>query len=692
METYGYTFRELVDLEKLEMVLSGFSRATGYSVGLLEHESGEVLIKTGWREICARFHRVNEASVIHCQTSNRQLTGKIGEPGEINIEHCENGLVDACTPVVIGGRHLADLFTGQVFFAPPDPERFRRQAREYGFDEKAYLRAMEQVPVVDPEIFREHLCFLAHLATTVAEIGLTQLRLRRSEERYRMLFSESQDGIFQIGLDGRFLEINPAGARILGYDSEEELKNVNTTSDLYKNPEDCHSYLELMQRQGVVRNHEITMIKKDGSDVIIEVSATPYKDGSGRVVGFRGIYRDITEKRMLENQLFQIQKMESIGQLVGGIAHDFNNFLTVINGSAEIAMLNLGQDEKLVRNLEAILNAGFRAEKLVSQLLAFSRKQVFRPVPLDINRTILGIKSMLRRLIPENIRIETVLADDLPEIKADVTQIEQIFINLVVNARDALEMVQESGFEKRIVIETRVVNLSADYTRNHPGSSTGEHVCFLVSDNGIGMDAEVCRKIFEPFFTTKPKALGTGLGLATVYGIVKQNNGSIYVYSEPGKGTTFKIYWPVLQEEKDLSLGSKSPGEDEPQYGWEKILVVEDEEEVRNFVREGLQSLGYTVCAAAGGREALELLRNESPGFELMITDLVMPDLNGHELALQAGELRPELKVIFTSGYADNYIVHNGMLEEGVNFIQKPYSLQDLGRMVRKVLDGVDSG
>ncbi|NPA25658.1 MAG: PAS domain S-box protein [Deltaproteobacteria bacterium] len=691
MTTYNYTFRELVDLEKLEAVFSSFSRATGYTVGLLEQESGELLIKTGWRKICACFHRAHEASAVHCQTSNRRLTGKIGKAGEINIEHCENGLVDACTPVVIGGRHLANLCTGQVFFAPPDPERFRRQAREYGFDEKAYLQAMEQVPVVEVEIFKEHLRFLAHLATTVAEVGLAEIQLRRSEERYRVLFRESQDGVFRVSLKGRFLEINPAGVRIFGYDSEDELKSIDVTTDLYKNPVDRLYYIELMQRQGFVRNHEITMKKKDGSDVIIEVSSTPFMDEAGQVIGFRGIYRDITEKRMMENQLAQIQKMESIGQLAGGIAHDFNNFLTVINGSAEIALLHLGQDEKLIRNLEAILKVGRRAEKLVSQLLAFSRKQIFRPAPLDINRTILGIESMLRRLISEDIRIETILADNLPEIQADVTQIEQIFVNLVVNARDALEALEESGFAKRIIITTDTISLSSDYVGNHPGSGVGEHVCFSVSDNGIGMEAEVRRKIFEPFFTTKPKSRGTGLGLATVYGIVKQNNGSIYVYSEPGKGTTFKVYWPVLQE-TGSSFRSKRPGKEELRHGLENILVVEDEEEVRNFIREGLQSLGYTVYDAAGGQAALELLRDESLVFELMITDLVMPDLNGRELAFQARELRPDLKVIFTSGYADNYIVHNGMLEEGVNFIQKPYSLQDLGMMVRKVLDGVASG
>jgi PAS domain S-box-containing protein len=686
MTVPGYTFRDLVKIEKLQRLFESFSSATGYTVGLIDQITDEVLVQSGWREICTCFHRLCEASIVHCRASNRHLTQGLDQPGEIRIEHCANGLVDACTPVIIEGRHLANLCSGQVFFAPPESERFRGQALKYGYDLDAYLKAVAQVPVVEPETFEKHLRFLAHLATTVAEIGLAKLQLRQSEERYRTLFEESQDAIFMASLEGQFLEINPAGVKLFGYNSEAEVKAVDITHNLYKYPTDRGNYIDLIRRQGFVRNFEVTLKKKDGSESIVEVSSTAVKDGTGEIVGFRGIIRDITEKRMLEHQLAQIQKMESIGQLAGGIAHDFNNFLTVINGSAEIARLHLDQPEKLERDLEAILNAGARAEKLVSQLLAFSRKQLFKPKSLSINQAITEIEKMLCRLIPEDIRIEVILSDGLPEIKADVTQIEQIFVNLVVNARDALEVEKNDDFEKRIIIETRRSHLNVEYTRCHPGSRVGDYVCFSVSDNGIGMDAEVCQKIFEPFFTTKAKSRGTGLGLATVYGIVKQNNGLIYVYSEPGEGTSFRIYWPISTSEKEPDAEFQEA--EETRFGRETILVVEDEKEVCDFVREALQSLGYTVYAADDGQRALELLENYSLPFELLITDLVMPGINGRDLALRAQKLRSDLKIVYTSGYADNYIVHNGIIEAGVNFLQKPYTLKDLGAMVRKVLDG----
>ncbi len=684
--THSCTFRDLVDIRRLESLLQKYTIATGYTTGLHDQLTNEVLIRTGWRRICTHFHRHNEVSAVRCRASNRQLTEALEKPGEIRIGECGNGLVDACTPIIIAGRHLANLFTGQVLFSPPDRERFRRQARDCGYDEAEYLEALAAVPVVAREKFENHIRFLADLATAVAEIGLAAFQLRQSEKRCRFFFEGFRDAFFIAGEDGRFVELNPAGVRLFGYDSFAEMKRLDIGRDICREPADWRRYIELMRRQGYVHNFEFVARRKDGSDVIVEVTSSPaIRDDEWRVGVFHGIIRDITEKRMLENQLAQIRKMESIGQLAGGIAHDFNNLLSVITSNAELAQLHLDRKEQLEKDLEAILDAGRRAENLVSQLLAFSRRQPCKPEPLDLNRTLAEIEKLLRRLLPKDIRIEVILADSLPKILADTTQIEQILVNLVVNARDALAARPEGGEERRIVIETGWVELGEEYVKFHSGSRTGEFVCFSVSDNGVGIEEEVREKIFEPFFTTKPKNQGTGLGLATVYGIVKQNNGFIYVYSEPGQGTSFKVYWPVCVV--DGGTREKDGGIGECRGGNETILVVEDEPEVRAFVEETLRNLGYTVYAAGDGARALELLGDDALHCDLMITDLVMPGLNGRDLARRAQALRPRLKVLFTSGYPNSYVVKNQMLGEEAEFLQKPYSLQRLGALVRRILD-----
>jgi PAS domain S-box-containing protein len=630
--------------------------------------------------------------------------------------------------------------------------------------------------------------------------------LKESEEKYRRIFEESKDAIFVSSKDGRFIDINPAGLRLFGYSSVEEIKKIDIVRDLYSNPQDRKKYIEMVEQKGFIENYELHLKKKDGSKIIVLESTTAIYDGGKNIIAFRGIIRDITERknyekkilrlatvveqatqtivitdldgnieyvnpafekstgytfseaqgqnprilksgnqdtefykdlwgtissgktwygifhnkkkdgslyyeravifpikdmndritnyaavkqditneRILEQQLAQAQKMESIGVLAGGVAHDFNNLLTVINGYAEMALMHIDSGNPLYKDIRSILSAGKRAENLTSQLLAFSRKQIYKAEILDINQVISSMDRMLRRLIDEDINIETILVDKLPFIKADASQLEQIFANLVVNARDALRAFEKPYLQKKITIETGQVFLDEDYVAKHQGSTVGRHVFFAVSDNGVGMDEETKSKIFEPFFTTKEKYKGTGLGLSMVYGIVKQNNGSIYVYSEPNEGTMFKIYWPVHEGEvkaEDVSI------QDETFYGNETILIVEDEEEVCRFASEALTSLGYNVYKAENGLIALEKIRNESFKIDLIITDLIMPKLNGKEFAGKVKEFYPDIKIIFVSGYTDNHIVHNGLLEEGVNFVHKPYSLKTLASTVRRVLD-----
>jgi nitrogen-specific signal transduction histidine kinase/CheY-like chemotaxis protein len=394
---------------------------------------------------------------------------------------------------------------------------------------------------------------------------------------------------------------------------------------------------------------------------------------------------DITDQRRLEEQLRQSQKLEAIGTLAGGVAHDFNNLLTVINGHAEMSLLALEGDHPSHKDIISILSAGKKAKTLTSQLLAFSRKQIYAPKIIKINRVISSLDKMLRRLIGEDISIESNLREGIPLIKADPGQIEQILMNLVVNARDAINEKGTVSENKKIIIETGQTVIDEAFVAKHTGSRTGLHVILTVSDTGIGMEEEIRDKIFEPFFTTKDKGLGTGLGMSTVYGIVKQNSGSIYAFSEAGLGTRIKIYWPATEEKKlpdETQVLTRAA-----LLGQESILVVEDDEGVRNFVGTALKDLGYTVHEAINGRKALEVLNQNGNKIDLIITDLIMPVMNGKELAREVGKILPGIRVLFTSGYTEDSIVSSGSLDRGIDFLQKPYSIQTLAKKVREVLD-----
>lgn len=377
--------------------------------------------------------------------------------------------------------------------------------------------------------------------------------------------------------------------------------------------------------------------------------------------------------------------MEAIGTLSGGIAHDFNNLLTVINGHAEIALMRIDDYNHLYKDLQAILQAGRRAEGLTRQLLAFGRKQEYESEVLDINEVITALEKMLRRLIGEDLSVEMVLSPDIPKIKADPGQIEQILLNLIVNARDAIRTKQDRGTKKVITVETHRVIVDKSHIADHPESRRGLHVMLSVSDSGTGMDAETKARIFEPFFTTKEKGKGTGLGLSTVYGIVKQNKGTVSVYSEKGHGTSFKIYWPSTTEQNEPLVVKKTPAN--TLSGTETILFVEDEDAVRNFACHSLRRWGYSVYEATNGRTALELIKKRDLHINLLITDLIMPEMDGMELGEKIGELFPTVDILYASGYTSDHLMNTDTLAEGVHFIRKPFSVQALAKKVREILD-----
>ncbi|GAB4333303.1 MAG: hypothetical protein Kow0037_11560 [Calditrichia bacterium] len=422
--------------------------------------------------------------------------------------------------------------------------------------------------------------------------------------------------------------------------------------------------------------------QKESPWILLHIS--PILGEKRQTLQYLFIVEDISETKKLQHQLNQAQKMESIGTLAGGIAHDFNNILTIINGHAELSMLKIGKSNPIYKDLESILNAGRRAENLARQLLAFSRKQMYQPRVLDINQVIGSFDKMLRRLIGESIKMETILRADIKPVKADPHQIEQILMNLVVNARDALEDSWEDVKSPSIIVETDMTVLEERLLPEHPGAKSGEYVVISVSDNGKGMDEETISKIFDPFFTTKGPGKGTGLGLSTVYGIVKQNEGNIYVYSEPGKGTTFKIYWPVAETDQPQKV-SGTPEQTIPR-GFGRILLVEDEEAVRSLAEEALISLGYTVFTAANGLEAITILDSLEYRIDLIITDVVMPEMSGKELASHVAEKKPQIPILFTSGYTQNQFGLDGELGTNIQFIQKPFTVPALARTVNNLL------
>jgi PAS domain S-box-containing protein len=436
------------------------------------------------------------------------------------------------------------------------------------------------------------------------------------------------------------------------------------------------------------RNLERIYRRKDGTTIPVLVEDRLILDEKGQIKGIRCTTQDITarkraeeEKESLREQLRQSQKMEAIGKLAGGVAHDFNNLLTVIHGYSELMLNSLDQGSQFRQDVQEIMHASERASSLTRQLLAFSRKQVLQPKILDLNVHVSNMDKMLRRMIGEDIELVTLLTKDLGRIKADPGQIEQAILNLAVNAKDAM---LNGG---KLTIETANAKLDEDYARSRIGVTPGDYVMLSMSDTGVGMSPETREQIFEPFFTTKEKGKGTGLGLSTVYGIVQQSGGNIWVYSEPGLGTTFKIYLPRVEEGTESLRLAAVPTK--PVQGSETVLLVEDEEMVRKLAYTVLQRNGYKVLEASNGDEALDVVqgRNGNP-IHLVVTDVVMPGMSGRQLADRLVSLQPELKVLYMSGYTDDAIVHHGVLDPGIAYIPKPFTPETLASKVREILDG----
>jgi len=939
-----YKLKDLIDIPRMREVFDTFDAINSMPSAIIDID-GNVLIANSWQDICTKFHRVNPESEKKCIESDTHFVVELEKRTPHVIYKCPMGLVDSASPIIIDGKHLGNVFTGQLFLEPPDEAKFIEQARQYGFDEAEYLAAMRKVPLFTEEQLHKNLTFIHTLAVMTTEQALQQKRaleaseqLRKSDERHRSILQTTLDGVWMVDMHGRVLEVNESYARMSGYSVQELLTLHVYDLDVDETPEDTIVHIEAIKQHGTLL-FEARHRRKDGSIFDVETNVQYRSEDGGQIVAFirdvterkqaeqalresenefrflaeampqivwitradgwniyfnqqwmeytgltpeeshghgwnkpfhsddqqrawdawqnavnnvgtyslecrlrradgvykwwlirgvpvldaegtilkwfgtctdidefkkaeeelgkreatfravaelspmaiyassgsdqKGVYAneaffktfgfsmediptvglwwikafpdekyrqqvidqwtynivqanknntdvealecvcvckdgsekniawvgktigdefwafgyDLTERKQaevekskLEAQLNQAQKLESVGRLAGGVAHDFNNMLTVILGHAQLGLMHLEPTHPVCANLAEISKTAERSADLTRQLLAFARKQTIAPKVLDLNETISGMLKMMQRLIGEDINLNWHPAPNLWPVKMDPSQVDQILANLCVNARDSIANVG------KINIETGSSIIDKEYCTQNSGCMVGEYVRLSLSDNGCGMDKATQEQIFEPFFTTKGIGEGTGLGLATVYGIVKQNNGFINVYSEPGLGTTFTIYLPryVGKAEQVRTEGTVEPAK----RGKETILLVEDEPIILNITSMILTKQGYTILAAHTPSEAIRLASENIDKIQILITDVVMPEMNGKDLAEKLQSLYPQLKCLYMSGYTSDVIAHHGVLDEGVYFIQKPYSLLDLASKVRAVLDG----
>ncbi len=594
------------------------------------------------------------------------------------------------------GRHLAQLKQLHIWEIRPcekiEPAKeIFLKVREKGIGTSGDLHFMKPNGDILPIEFVSKIIriggklYIQSLTRDITERKRAENVLRESEELHKTLVSAIPDAIIMSDLEGQITFVSPQALNLYNYEKPEELLGKSTfeliVPDQYERA--VMNFYKILNA-GVIRNVEYKMLKRNKNSFTGEVSTALMRDANGMPKGYISVIRDISERKELEESFRQAHKMEAVGRLAGGIAHDFNNMLTVVLGHCEIMLKMMSEENPYRKYIKTIEKAGRKTASLTRQMLAFSSRQVMQPRIISLNDVISGIKNILQRLVGENVQLIILLHPELGNIMADPGQIEQVIMNLVINARDAMP---NGG---KLVIETANIYFNEHYLHEDIEIEPGNYVLLTLSDTGCGMDKELKKKIFEPFFTTKEKGRGTGLGLSTAYGIIKQSGGYIWVYSEPGHGTTFKICFLKVNSDEDI-IEPKSVSNNE-KNGYETILLVEDERFVRELILNTLKNSGYQMIEACSGEEALALCEQHSGPIDLMLTDVVMPGMNGRMLADKLVLRYPGIKVLYMSGYTDNAIIHYGVLDKGKNFIQKPFTPTALKSKLRELLDETEEG
>ena len=613
--------------------------------------------------------------VVHEMLSAQPLLETIVAPStQMALEISESRHIDALLVPMPAAepnsfRHFVTLRAQNysrpiVVLIPQADEHLGKQALTLGATE--YL--VEET--LTPELLRRTLRF-------AIELERTKSTVRQSERRFDDLFEHTTDILFTVDLEGGITSLNKAAERVMGWPRSEAIQKQIKDFVAPEHQALCNQMMQRILQEESLPHFEVAMLRKDGRKVFLEASVRVISS-NGKKQAIQGIARDVTERRNLENQLRQVQKLEAIGRLSGGLAHDFNNLLCVISGHTEILAERLEPASAANRSVAQIKKATDSAAALTRQLLAFSRKQVFHPRTLDLNTIVLETERLLERLIGEHIEFFTALDPALGPVHVDPVQIEQVLVNLVLNARDAM------AHGGKLTIETSNVSVEENYVSKRSIIPPGHYVLLSVTDTGCGMDAETQSRLFEPFYTTKELGKGTGLGLATVYGIVKQSGGFLWVYSELGRGTTFKVYFPRVDASPEPLVSSKQ--RIEMCKGTETVLLVEDAEPLRALAKEFLLDAGYTVLEAPNGTQALQIVREFDRPIHLLLTDVIMPGMCGKDLADEVTRLRPDTKVLFISGYPNDAITQAGILVSGISLLEKPFSRESLWMKVRQVL------
>lgn len=578
-------------------------------------------------------------------------------------------------PRILKSGRQGNTFYANLWSAISAGKVWRGEVTNRRKDGTLYEEEMAITPVASNQGVITHYIAIKH---DISARKRAEESLQRAEEKYRRIFQEAIIGMFQSTPEGRFLMVNPALAKMLHCESPEYvLKEVKAVAPLYGDPARRQEMRKQLEATGSVQNMEQQFRRPDGSELWVSLNLRCVYGRDGKPSYYEGTAEDITERKVLQRQLQQAQKMEAIGRLAGGVAHDFNNILGVINGYAEILKSRSDLDQAAFQPIEEIFAAGKKAAALTQQLLAFSRKQIIQPRLLDLNEVVTNLSRMLRRLIGDDVELTMRLSSRTAQVKVDQGQIEQVLMNLAVNARDAMP----SG--GKLAIETDICDLDESYAIRHKPVRPGRYVKLTIADTGCGMDQETMSHLFEPFFTTKELGRGTGLGLSIVYGIVKQSDGYIWAYSEPGRGSSFKIYLPLQAAEVERVV---EPPRAERLRGTEHILLVEDDSSLRMMMAGFLRGLGYSVVEADNGEAALEAVKKTAHPVELLITDITMPKMSGRDLADRLVTNFPKLHVLYISGYTHDGAVQTRALGASETFLQKPFALSELSKTIRELI------